>query len=92
MRPCVVRRAVPDADHVLAGAPFVILGETEPNNGPALRPDEVLARDADGLDETGGLCDDLIERARILAGRSAGSPPSRRDARTASYRTGCPQL
>ena len=62
MRPRVLGRAVPDADHVLAGAPFIVLGEAQPDDRPALRSDEILARDADGPAEPGGLRDDLIER------------------------------
>jgi hypothetical protein len=47
---------------VLAGAPFVVLGETESDDGPALRSDEILAGDADCPAETGRLRYDLIER------------------------------
>src|ERR1700757_2258808 len=61
MRPRVVGGAVPDADHVLAGAPLLILGETESDNRPTLGSDEVVARDADGPAEPRRLRDDLIE-------------------------------
>jgi len=47
---------------VLAGTPFLVFREAEPDHRPALRSDEVLARDADGPAEPGRLCNDLIER------------------------------
>jgi hypothetical protein len=53
--------AVPDADHVLARAPFVVLGQPEPDDGTALRADEIIARDPDGPTEARRLGDDLIE-------------------------------
>src|SRR6516164_9441100 len=62
MRSRVLRSAVPDADHVLARAPLLILGKTEPDNRPTLGSDEVLARDADSPAEPSRLCHDLIER------------------------------
>jgi hypothetical protein len=58
----VLGRTVPDPDHVFAGAPFLVFCEAEPDHRPALRPDKILARDADRPAEAGGLRDDLIER------------------------------
>ena len=40
----------------------MVFCETEPDDRPALRADEILARQPDGPAETGGLGDDLIER------------------------------
>src|SRR6516162_1179929 len=58
---CVVWGAVPNTDHVLSGTPFFVFCETEPDDRPALRADEILARQPDGPTETGGLGDDLIK-------------------------------
>ena len=58
----VLGPAVPDPDHVLAGTPFIVFCQAEADDCSALRADEVLAGDADGPAEAGGLRDDLVER------------------------------
>ena len=69
----VLRRAVPDAHHVFARAPFIVFRQTEPDHRPALRTNEILARQPDGPAETSGLGDDLIERVHRFR------PPNPRD-------------
>jgi hypothetical protein len=62
MGPRILGPIVPDADHVLAGVPFLILRKTQPDDGAALRANQILAGDADRPAETSRLCDDLVER------------------------------
>jgi hypothetical protein len=58
---------------VLARAPFVVFRETEPDDRPALRADEILTRQPDGPAEPRRLGDDLIERVHRFR------PPDPRD-------------
>ena len=73
MRVGILQRAVPDTDHVISRAPFVVLRKPEPDHRPALRADEIIAREPDGPAEAGGLRDDLIERVHRFR------PPDPRD-------------
>src|SRR5438552_10594413 len=58
----VLGPAVADSDHMLPGAPFLVFCAAEPDHRPALPPGEIVARNADGPPEAGGLRDDLIDR------------------------------
>src|SRR5207302_5317599 len=62
---------IPHADHVLPRPPRFILGVAEPDDGAALRADEVLGGDADRPAEPRGLADDLVQRMDRLRAADA---------------------
>jgi len=68
----VFERAVPNTHHVLSRAPSVVFCETEPNDRPALRPDEILARQPHSPAKPRCLGDDLIERVHRLRPSDTG--------------------
>jgi hypothetical protein len=70
----ILGRAVPHPHHVLARAPFVVFRETEPDHRPALRANQILARQPDGPAEARGLRDDLIEGVHRFRPADARDP------------------
>ena len=64
----IFRRAVPDADIILTGEPFLVL-RSQSDDRAALRADEIVSGDANGPAKPGGHADDLV------GGMDRGRPP-----------------